>query len=158
MNESELSALDRAKVGLEFEDVYQLKTESWVDEEIDPKYGVSSEDIYFQLKHGVHRSCVQEVQLNGESENVFRVLIEVGVRFLKNELDQDDSIMAQIEASYFASYIVREKGLLEDQEALDIFALNNASYHVWPFWREFVMSQSQRMNLPKVSLPMRMVS
>jgi hypothetical protein len=39
------------------------------------------------------------------------------------------------------------------ETALKAFALRNASYHVWPYWREFLASQCVRMNLPKVVLP-----
>jgi hypothetical protein len=34
--------------------------------------------------------------------------------------------------------------------------LHNASFHLWPFWREYVVSQCNRMNLPKISIPMRL--
>jgi len=29
-----------------------------------------------------------------------------------------------------------------------------ASFHIWPFWREFVISQCNRMNLPRAVLPL----
>ena len=41
------------------------------------------------------------------------------------------------------------------QDALEHFALRNASFHVWPYWREYLANQCRRMNLPPVMLPMR---
>jgi hypothetical protein len=58
--------------------------------------------------------------------------------------------MAFIEATFVAEYSLNGK---PEKEALDAFALKNASYHIWPYWREFLMSQSMRMNLPKIALP-----
>ena len=43
-------------------------------------------------------------------------------------------------------------------EALKVFALKNASYHIWPFWREYLSSLCLRMNLPKVVLPIRQLA
>ncbi|HKL50644.1 MAG TPA: hypothetical protein VJ908_05710 [Wenzhouxiangellaceae bacterium] len=60
-------------------------------------------------------------------------------------------VLAVIEASYIVDYRCDENPC---QEALDAFAQNNASFHVWPFWREFVASQANRMNLPKPTLPL----
>lgn len=67
-----------------------------------------------------------------------------------SEEKEEENIKAVIEATFLAEYLIEgEPG----QKALDAFALKNASYHVWPYWREFLMSQSMRMNLPKVALP-----
>ena len=41
-----------------------------------------------------------------------------------------------------------------DKESLNAFALQNASFHVWSYWREYLTSQCMRMNLPKLTLPM----
>lgn len=51
--------------------------------------------------------------------------------------------------------MVAEYRMSEDpgKESLKEFALRNASYHIWPYWREYLMGQCLRMNLPKVILP-----
>jgi preprotein translocase subunit SecB len=91
------------------------------------------------------------------------VHIDLGVRWVGVDRKQDEvetqklettetetDVLALIEATYVAEYSLQgEPG----KDALDEFALNNASYHVWPYWREYIMSQSMRMNLPKVALP-----
>ncbi len=58
--------------------------------------------------------------------------------------------MALIEATFVAEYMLSS---IPENEALNAFALNNASYHVWPYWREYLMNQCLRMNLPKVIVP-----
>lgn len=51
--------------------------------------------------------------------------------------------------------MVAEYRMTEDpgKDSLKAFALRNASHHVWPYWREYLMGQSLRMNLPKLILP-----
>lgn len=156
MNNEEMEAIERAKAGLNFEDLFQLKTESWTVGNIDPKYDLNGDSLFIQLKHAVQQSSIHEILIEEKSQKLFRVLIELGVRFIRGDQADPDkqTTIAQIEASYYVSYVVNNADLLKDKMALDAFALHNASYHVWPFWREFAMSQSQRMNLPKVSIPM----
>ena len=40
-------------------------------------------------------------------------------------------------------------------EALEQFVLHNASFHIWPYWREYLASQCLRMNLAPITAPMR---
>ena len=40
-----------------------------------------------------------------------------------------------------------------EEDSLKVFALHNVSYHVWPFWREYLMNMCSRLNLPPVTLP-----
>lgn len=68
--------------------------------------------------------------------------------------DEDEALgfeeLGRIEANYVAEYEIL--GDLS-KECLDAFALKNASYHVWPYWREFIASSCSRMNVPKQVLP-----
>jgi len=59
------------------------------------------------------------------------------------------------ELGRIAAHFVAEYELTEDltQECLDAFALKNASYHVWPYWREYVSISCARMNVPKIVMP-----
>jgi hypothetical protein len=61
-----------------------------------------------------------------------------------------DRVRAVISGLMVAEYDMRED---PGEDALKEFALRNASYHVWPYWRELLASQCQRMNLPKLVLP-----
>jgi hypothetical protein len=44
------------------------------------------------------------------------------------------------------------------KDCLNEFALRNASYHVWPYWRELLMSQCARMHLPRLVMPTMQVA
>ena len=58
--------------------------------------------------------------------------------------------MAFIESTYVVEYFLDGK---PGKNASNEFALNNASYHVWPYWREYIMSQGMRMNFAEFALP-----
>jgi hypothetical protein len=60
-------------------------------------------------------------------------------------------VSAVIEAQFCAEYLMADKDL--DEEALTFYALHNASYHVWPYWREYLMNMCNRLNLPKIPVP-----
>lgn len=48
------------------------------------------------------------------------------------EDENDPDIKAFVEADFIAEYQLTAE---LEQEAIDAFALKNASYHVWPYWR-----------------------
>lgn len=149
--------LKLAQQGLEFEDVFQNTVQAELLNGFEPKQTMpGNNSLTIQFRHTVTRSMVLEVNKSNVSYNIFRVEIAVGLRYLKAKNKQNiQEVAAKIEATYSIDYLVQDKELLENQEALDEFALKNASYHLWPFWREFAMSQAQRMNLPPIPLPMR---
>ena len=60
-----------------------------------------------------------------------------------------------IEAEFVAEYAMGEQ---LEKDCLDEFALRNASYHVWPYWRELLMSQCTRMHLPRLVMPTTQVA
>lgn len=148
------SSLEKAKNGLQFEDVFQTFVSAWVKEGFDPKFD-SNDNYGFQLKQGVKQSNLLSIKEAHQSTEIFRVYIDVGIRLIS---ETTDDALAQLEASYCIDYLVTDKLLSSDQNALDEFALKNASYHLWPYWREYVMSQCTRMNLPKMPLPFHFVS
>ncbi len=150
-------ALERAKKALQFEDLFQTTVSAWVQDGFDPKfYPVPEASCRLQFKHTVMQSNVLEFDSNDEAEAIFRVSIGVGVRLFYDETSSDEAAV-QIEASYCLDYRFTDAALKLDQEALDEFALKNASYHLWPFWREYILSQCSRMNVPKIPLPMRFI-
>jgi hypothetical protein len=86
--------------------------------------------------------------------NLFRVFIELGARWispsLESEKPDDSQVKAYIEGVMVAEYLIESD---PGPEALKQFALKNASYHVWPYWREYLTTQCLRMNLPKFVMP-----
>jgi hypothetical protein len=155
-------SLKAAIESLQISDVYLFKTNSWLRDDFDPKYLIDPRAIIVQHKHAVQKAevldLIEEIDADEKNEfQIFKVYIELGSRWAANNIqgednknDQNPEVNAQIEATYVAEYKINKK---VEQEALDEFALKNASFHVWPFWREFLMSQCARMNLPKVALP-----
>jgi len=153
-------ALAKAIEGLSLDDIFLAESTAWLAEEFDPKYDVRCEELAYQTKSVVVRSEILEIG-NGESKKlVFRVWSELGVRIgCKSDLhsdNEDPEILALVEGSMCADYEIKTASLADDQEALDIFALKNVPYHVWPYWREFVTSHLQRMNMPRIVLPMQL--
>jgi len=40
-----------------------------------------------------------------------------------------------------------------NEEALRVFSQRNAAYYIWPFWREYLVSQCDHLRLPRVLVP-----
>lgn len=163
--------LKRAQDALEIQEVVQRSCAASLATDYVPT-GDSSEGIVAEFKHLVVRSEVLEaVEQDGAMRYVFRVFIDLGVRwsaFAKevaesssvasesseadSEEDATSNVLGEIAASYVAQYSLSDSSV--DQGCLDEFALHNASYHVWPYFREFVTSQCSRMAAPRITLPM----
>ncbi len=156
--------LQRAIACLRIADIWQHSVTASISEELEAqeRFPENPDTLY---KHIVVRSLWGGTE--GDSGPfVFRVYIAVGVRFVDKSGDSvgedsaadhdkpgaDGSVLAQIEATYVAQY---HSDTDPGQDALEAFALQNASYHVWPYWREFLASQCARMNLPRLSLPLQ---
>lgn len=150
-----LEALERAKKGLQIIDVYLASSNSHLAPSFDPKFDARANSLQAQLKHVVRRSYLIEGGIDKAEIVIFRVEVEVGARMLPSEhgSEEIETVLAQIEAVYMADYQVVIESLKNDREALDTFAVKNASYHVWPYWREFLASHAKRMNLPPFTLP-----
>jgi len=156
--------LQRAIECLQIADIWQHSVSASIREELEAQeYFPEHPDTLY--KHIVLRSLWGSAD-EDSGPFVFRVYIAVGVRFMDRPGDSvgedsatgpdkagsDDNVLAQIEATYVAQYHSETD---PGQDALEAFALKNASYHVWPYWREFLASQCARMNLPKLSLPLQ---
>lgn len=156
-------ALQRAKDGLQIQDVFLATSNSGLTEGFDPKFDPRLDSMELELRHIPKRSYLINGTHNGESVSIFRVEIELGARqiaqFAGQEGDEaQPGVLARIEATFMADYHIMNPELKDDREALDAFAVANASYHVWPYWREYLSSQATRMNLPKITLPMMQFS
>lgn len=144
---------------MQIRDVLIHDSEAFIAEDFDPKYGTGVDDLLIQLKHMVSHSQVLEVEDGEQTQRLFRVFIQLGARWVETAPREqgggegtvaEEQVKAQIEATLIAEYALTDH---PGKEALDAFALKNASYHVWPYWREYLSSQCQRMGLPKVVVP-----
>jgi hypothetical protein len=170
------AALQQARKSLQIADVWQHQVAAFISEDL--QASASFPDTFELLfKHLIARTLWGKADGDDDGPYVFRVHIDLGVRYVDtgesedNKQEADASLddqqespsdksgeaeaLAQIEATYVAEYRTSED-LPED--ALKAFAFRNASYHVWPFWREFLASQCNRMNLPRVSLPLQSIA
>lgn len=124
------------------------------------------ERFRLEYRHVLAQTLFGALQGQEHAQYIFRVKVDLGVRYLqsasrkktkkkraakKKSVSADSDVLAVIEASYIAEYDCEEN---PGEEALDTFAVNNASFHIWPFWREYTASQANRMNLPKPTLPL----
>jgi len=154
--------LDRAQKCLDIIDVIQRTSACHLAENYYPQRE-SGEQLALQYKHNVLRSEIFSVgEESGDTPYLFRVFIDLGVRWHVVKADDavsvDESDPANeepagtIEAAYVAEYRLKDHEL--DNDALDEFALYNAIYHVWPYFREFVTTQCGRMAAPRLTMPL----
>lgn len=100
------------------------------------------------LKHQVVRSSLLES--SDHKNHMLRVLLSYGVKWVKKDDTADE--LAVIEAEYFAEYKLKQK--ISD-DAIDAFCLKNVGHNVWPYWREFVSTTSQKLGIPHLTLPLQ---
>lgn len=158
MGENSVSKLQQAINGLQIKDVFLVASASEINADFEPKYIESEEQIAVEYKHVVDRSTTVSFSNGDDTLNFFRVYVELGARWVStSEEDETDSgsgdkvhQLAKIEACFVAEYHMNSE---IPKDALEEFALKNASYHIWPYWREYLMNHAMRMNLPKVALP-----
>ncbi len=140
---------------LTIRDVYLRKSSAALMDDFEPKYDADTENLAVQFKHIVTQSNVLELEDDsGERTHLFRVFVDLGTRWVMPETEDAESpdVKAFIEGTMVAEYqLDGEPG----PEALKKFAMKNASYHIWPFWREYLSSQCVRMNLPKLVMPIK---
>ena len=143
--------LQKAIECLRISDLYVRNLESKCYEGFDPKHS-DMEGLVVQTKHLVTKS---EVVQSDNEEKLFRVFVEVGIKWAIENEEKELNPQVFIEAEFVAEYAVNDD--LED-ECFNEFALRNVSYHVWPYWRELLTSQCDRMRLPRMMLPMTQIA
>lgn len=140
--------LQKAMDTLQIQDVYQRRNRSHCAQDFYPQEADFGE-LQSQQMHAVTRSQVFDA---GNEEQLLRVMVIMGVRWIAPSEQQDGTepdVKALIEAEFIAEY--RFTASLPN-ECLDEFAQKKAGYHIWPYWREYLMSQSERLRLPRVML------
>ncbi|MFW6011368.1 MAG: hypothetical protein ACOC8Q_02550 [Desulfosalsimonas sp.] len=156
-------ALERAQQSLKIHDVWIRFANAWIADDYDPIYS-PLHSPGTQFKHAVARFTLAELtpataDQARQALYLFRVYLDLGMRLVTGQdedknfsgkSNQDASVLAKVEATMVAEYHAAED---PGYEALDAVAAKNASYHVWPFWREYLVSQCERMRLPRVFIP-----
>ncbi|XSG84784.1 MAG: preprotein translocase subunit SecB [Methylohalobius sp. ZOD2] len=147
--------LQKAIECLTIRDVYMRASSAALADDFEPKYEHDLNKLAVQFKHVVTHSNVLELEEDGDNTSkLFRVFVDLGTRWVLPDAESDDAleIKAHIEAIMVAEYQLESD---PGPEALKAFALKNASFHIWPYWREYLSSQCLRMNLPKLVMPTR---
>ena len=127
-----------------------------ISDDFDPKFESDDGVVTVKLHSRVEKFDL--VTVHDEADKLFlRVFIECGVtldRPPENGSGNGEAPeeLASIDARFAAYYLMIEN---PGQEALEQFVLHNASFHVWPYWREYLASQCLRMNLAPIPVPMR---
>lgn len=145
------AALQTAIDCLKIRDVYLYSSNASLKDTFEPKYDPDINKLEVQFKHIVTRSSVLELKEDDNTLKLFRVFVELGARWVlpirKENTVETPEIKAHIEGIMIAEYLMQPD---PGQDALKRFAMKNASFHIWPYWREYLTAHCQRMNLPKL--------
>lgn len=145
-NKSLREAIDN----LEIRDVYVKSLIASSADDFEPKYYENFDSLTQQNKHLVSKSSIIVVDgSDTDPDKVFRVHVEYGVRWSEAS-EQEGEQKAIIEAEFVVEYLMKKE---LNSDCLSAFALKNASFHVWPYWRELVSSQCERMQMPRIIMP-----
>lgn len=149
-------ALQKAIDVLAIDDVHLRRGSASLADGFEPRYDTALDELKVFFKHIVRRYAILQFNNSDADElSLFRVEVDLGARWTRPDTDADgeldaDAVVAQVEATMVADYCMSDD---PGEEALGEFARRNASYHVWPYWREFLSLQCLRMNMPKLTLP-----
>jgi len=143
------AGLQKAIDNLNIQDVYVRDQVASCMGDFDPKYATDIERLAIQQMHLVKQANVVELD---DENRLLRVLVRLGARWIDpEEKNEELSVRAVIEAEFIAEYQMTATTL--EQSCIDEFSLENASYHIWPYWRELLSNQCARMYLPRLILP-----
>ena len=141
------------------QDIYLDECKSAIYNNFEPK--LPNQNLLVQFKIGTGTVVKFHVGMHDETEmSIFRVQVQVGARFMDSDFANSEKtpeliekyIRAEITAKFIAEYQITCDDLSD--EAINEFSKRNATFHVWPYWREFLHSTAGRMKLPEVVLPM----
>lgn len=142
--------LQNAIANLKINDVYIDKIDAVVT---DRSFNFDEQKFDIEQKFGVKSFELKESQ----EQKAVCFSFEAGVRWVSSQQqsselndEEDQQVIARIECVIVGCYLMKKE---VSEEALREFAIKNCGLHVWPYWREFLTSQSERLRLPRVMLP-----
>lgn len=142
--------LQNAIANLKINDVYVDKIDAVVK---DRSFNFDEQKFDIEHKFGVKAFELKDSK--GKKAVCFS--FEAGVRWVSSrqksgetEDDESQQVIARIECVIVGCYLMKKE---VSEEELREFAIKNCGLHVWPYWREFLTSQSERLRLPRVMLP-----
>ncbi len=157
---TEKSELQKAIECLAIRDVYLRESHITMHAKFDPVVRGKAD---IQLR--IDPSRMDQVELFQESDSpsltVIRIHVQTGARLVEEgvteaQLADPENIGKYVKAEILATFIAEYEKTCEDlsPKALEEFARQNAPFHVWPYWREYLQSTTSRAKLPSFTLPM----
>ena len=148
MAERRMNALLQEAIdNLSINDVYLLNSQCSVSSDFNAKYDDLSE-LTTQVKFEQPQTQIMEFS---DGNKFLRIICGYGCRRTKDEEGHESVQAAVIEASFVAEYRMKKD---ISAECIAEFAKKNVNHHIWPFWREFLMSQIERLRLPRMTVHM----
>ena len=158
--------LKQAANCLAIQDVYMQSTDVKLADDFNPKYP-NSETLDWQQRQGALDWKVSELKVKSKEKEVVNLLLarfQCALRFLPPNLSEEikndpekshAATLAEVKAVYIAEYRITCDKLSD--EAISVFTGINVGYHVWPYWREYMHSVSDRIRTPRIILPLYMI-
>lgn len=141
---------------LNIDDVQVISFSGFCD--IDHLAGLNQNHADYVLGSLAQVTRSQEHRMKGPGNQLI-FFAEMGIRWTLDKNDDksskggksNDVIEAcKIEANYAVTYS-KVADLTKDHVLA--FASKNVVFNIWPYWREYVSSQTQKMGVPKLVLP-----
>lgn len=146
--------MQKAKDSLKIQDIYLRKLVAECLDDFEPKYDPKLNTYQVQTMHFVEKSQLMQV----DNEKILKVSVSLGVRWVEPEAEKESAastaetqVKAFIEADFIAEY---KMTAALTQKEIDAFAMSNASYHIWPYWREYVQSTCMRLGIKPIRVPL----
>lgn len=142
------SELQKAIDTLQIQDVYLRSSQTTCEDDFDPKYAEEIESLGIQQMQLIKQTQIAEIESGGF---LARIFVLMGNRWVQSVGENvDPKIEMTIEAEFIAEYFMASE---LDQVCLDEFAQKNVIVHIWPYWREFLSSQCDRLRFARLVIP-----
>lgn len=153
------NALLEAQQMLAIEDVYVQQAEARAGQAYEPLTPPASFVVQLRV---TPRQQVHSIQYeaDGQPRVSIRYTVDTGLRLLMPDTDASkeeiplEKIVAEISAAFVVRYNLIDPTSKVSEEQLLAFS-ENALFHMWPYWREFLQATASRLRLPAIILPMK---
>lgn len=152
--------LQKAQKYICIQDVYMHNASIEVQDGFIPKYNETPLSVQFHHSPlRINEIQATEDEFEGE---LLQIFIKMAARFIDTGLDDEilsdemkmvEHVRAEIESIFIAEYIVTNTEECT-KECIKVFGRTNASFHVWPYWREYMQATCARFKLPNFVFPM----
>lgn len=151
--------LELAKKNLIIQDVFLHSSEIKTRDDYFPLS--LGNEIEVQFKNFVQDSLTLEAEnQNGKKQSLVRYRYTTAFRVLPPGLPEEiksdpskieEKTIIEVIATFVALYALKQE---IPKDSMAEFAKFNVGYHVWPYWREYASSTSNRLRLPVFSIPL----